>query len=137
MKNKSAKRDGKISVSSKNLFCEYTQIKLSDEHLKNILSHVYEKARKDSDCFKVYKYYGVFLSVFLTLFLSLLTSEFRGFLGLSGAVIATCARVLCAGCFIAWIVLSTWNTKNRNSDMNQERDDAVKEALNEVQERVK
>lgn len=107
-------------------------IRLSDEKLKAILSSTYERALKDNNQFKLYKHYGVFLSIAGTLFLSLLTSSFRNIGPIDASIILYVAIAVCiATAGLGFVLMAVAVSKKTKSDMDS-RDKAIQEMLNSI-----
>lgn len=118
-----------IDTITGSIVCTETSIKLTDEKLKGILSKTYETARKDAQKFRIYKHYGVFLSVAFSLIIPLLTSEFQSFGVISADVISVFCWVIFAISLVSGVVLVIIYASNAATNETSERDEAVESML--------
>ena len=121
-----------IGVDSENIVCVESKINLSDAKMVNILKDTYEFARKDARKFKIYKHYGIFFSIAFSLLVSLLTSQFLPLGQIAGTTLKIIFGVVCAVCFIIGFTLLIICVNKKESNVNQERDNAVKEIMNNL-----
>lgn len=121
-----------IDIVSENVVCFVTNIHLTDAKLKNTLSDTYEIARKDARKFKIYRYFGVPLSISATLFTSLLTSDFKSFSFVKGSVLEVIAWVVCAICFLVGIVFALICAACKDNDEKDERDEAISKVMSNI-----
>lgn len=120
----------KIIDTSKNpIVVEETPIHLTDEKLRNVLSHTYERAQEDMNIPKLRKHYGSFLSIAGTLFLTLLTSNFKTIGIFSADLVNGIASVLCFLCAVFGFALLGMNVSDRMKQSSMERDKAVDEMI--------
>ena len=128
-------RNNAIVTSANRIICRETPIQLTDEKMKNTLSQIYEKARKDADKFKLYKYYNVFLSIGSTLLLTLLTADFKTIGKLKGTTITKYGWIAVGLCFLAGIILAIVNVSCHHDKENDERDKAIQNAMSDLIQR--
>ena len=120
----------KIIDTSKNpIVVEETPIHLTDEKLRNVLSHTYERAQEDMNIPKLRKHYGSFLSIAGTLFLTLLTSNFKTIGILSAELVNGIAIALCFLFAVFGFILLGMNVSDRMKHSSMERDKAVDEMI--------
>ncbi len=112
-----------------NLVCKEFPINLTDEKLKSVLSKTYERARKDANKFRIYKHFGIFLSIGLTLLIALLTAEFKPLGMISGAVLQTICIILCCLTFVVGFIFLIMFAMLKDSNILDERDKAVNEIM--------
>ena len=123
-----------VITSSDSIVCKETQIKISDEKIKSLLSKVYEIARKDASRFRLYNHYPAFFSVGFTIFLTIISSEFKSIGTVSGDTVHTIAIVLCIICIALCVILAIIKGAKSNSNTNDERDAAISEVLSKLME---
>lgn len=124
-----------ITTSIPKYYLHYdNRIEVSLERLRNLMSSLYEKARQDASKIKIYSYYNVFLSVGFTLALTLLTASFNDFFFLSGSTMRTVVIVLCLACIFIGILLAIINISQKNNSLIDERDTAVKDAMETIKQ---
>lgn len=121
-----------IDSSSGDIIIQEKAIRISDEKLSSMLLKTYEQAREDAGKFKLYKYYGVFLSIAFTLFITLLTTSFNDFLGIAGEVISLIFWVVFALSLASGTVLAVICASNMRNNQNSERDMAIEKVLNNI-----
>ena len=102
-------------------------IYLSDEKLRAMLARSYERAQEDEETFKLYKFYGVFLSIAGTLFLTLLTASFSPIGNLSAKDLTTLAWIVCIICAVLGFILMGIFVSTRKKSNTKTRDHAVNE----------
>lgn len=102
-------------------------IYLSDEKLRGMLARSYERAQEDEETFKLYKFYGVFLSIAGTLFLTLLTASFSPIGNLSAKELTIFAWVVCIVCAVLGFILMGVFVSSKKKRDTRTRDDAVDE----------
>ena len=130
MKRKMAKSNKKnIDTITGSIVCTETNIKLTDEKLRGILSKTYETARKDAQKFRIYNHYGVFLSVAFSLIIPLLTSEFQSFGVISADNLSVFCWVVFAISLVSGVVLVIIYASNAATNETSERDKAVESML--------
>lgn len=133
MANKRKKRQSNsITTSADRIICSETTIQLTDEKLKNLLSRIYEKARRDAIRLKVYRYYDVLFSVAFTLVMSLLTANFKSIMNIKADVITRIAQISAAICFVLGLAFCLISVTKRHESETKERDSAVDERLSEI-----
>ena len=124
-----------IDIVSENVVCYVTNIQLTDDKLKNTLSDTYEIARKDARKFKIYKFYGVPLSISVTLFISLLTSDFKSFSFIKGDTLETIGWIVCSFCFAVGTIFALLYVSFKDNNENDERDVAISKVMKNIMNR--
>lgn len=132
--NKASKKStnqSSIVQSDSEIIMQEMSITLTDEKMKGILMHTYERAVKDVSKWHFYKLYGSFLSIGGTLLLTILTSSFNDILMLKAetikniSVAATIAFLL-----TGFICLAISVNQKKKNDMDA-RDRAIEEVFKE------
>jgi len=114
-----------IDSSDPGIVVKETTIHLSDEKLRSLLSRTYECAQEDKGVFRLYKAYGVFLSIAGTLFLSLMTSTFNAIGNVSEETVTVIVWFLCIGCALMGFILMGVAVSDKMKNDTQLRDKAV------------
>lgn len=103
---------------------------LSDERLKNILSHTYEHGRSDAQKFHFCDHWGTCFSITFTASIPLWTADFRDFWKIPGNLLRDLVFLLFLGSLLVGIVFFILSLFNKNKeDANKERDTAVEKAI--------
>ena len=120
-----------IDSSDSGIVLKETNISVSDEKLKNLLSKAYEKAELNSLKFRFYNLYGVSFSIAGTLLLSLLTSSFNSIGSLNGYKVELIAIIICILSFIFGVVCLFCKSSFKAKNFTTESDEAVGEILSQ------
>lgn len=118
-----------IDTSSSSLVCTEQAIQISDEKLKSVLCKTYETARTDANKFKIYKHFGIFLSIGFTLLITLLTSEFGALGTISGSTLRIICIVVCIISFIIGVAFIILFAIFKGSNVFIDRDKAINEIM--------
>ncbi len=118
-----------IKQSSQGIVLEETPVTLSDEKLKGILLHTYEKAIANTTKWKYYKLYSVLLSIAGTLFFSLFTSKFNGIGQISAETVKTIVIVLCIITAVTGFIFLGISVNVKKKSDTEERDNAINEMI--------
>lgn len=118
-----------IDTSSSSLVCTEQAIQISDEKLKSVLCKTYETARTDANKFKIYKHFGIFLSIGFTLLITLLTSEFGALGTISGSTLRIICIVVCIISFIIGVAFIILFAILKGSNVFKDRDKAINEIM--------
>ena len=106
-------------------------ITLTDEKMKGILLHTYERASKEANKWHFYKLYSTFLSIGGTLLVALFTSSFNDILMLKAETIKNITVFLMIAFLLAgFICLGISVNQKKKSDMDM-RDKAIEEVFKE------
>ncbi len=124
-----------IKTTNDGIFIIDATFVLSDEKLKNVLSHIYEKGRSDAQKSHYYDHWLTCFSFAFTSAIPLLTAEFHDFWEIPGKLSKGLVLLLSGGALlmgIAFLGISLFSlffgNKNKD-DANQERDKAVTDAI--------
>lgn len=118
-----------IDSADPGIVIKETTVQLSDEKLRNLLSHVYEKAQMNASAIKLYKFYDIYLSIAVTLLISLLTSSFRPIGVISAENITLIAWFFCILFALASLISLLYMVNKKPHNDTSERDSAVEEEL--------
>ena len=121
-----------IDIVSENVVCFVTNIHLTDARLKNTLSDIYETARKDARKFKIYRFFGVPLSVSSTLFVTLLTADFKTFSFVDGTTLETIGWWIASVCLVIGVVLALMCATCKDNKEKDERDAAISKVMSVI-----
>ncbi len=121
-----------IDTSLGDIVIQEKPIRVTDEKLSNMLAKTYEQARKDACKFKIYKHYGVFLSIAGTLFVTLITATCHDFLGIKSEIITAIFWGIFSISLLTGIVLAMLCASFKRNSENDERDLAVEKILNSI-----
>ena len=125
----SPKKKSRIKLSGKPVIVSDTQIQLSDQKLRSLLSAMYEKGENDARRFSPWKSYAPCFSVALTLLIALLTSEFHPVFGFSSETVTAVAFFLLSVSALLGFVFLLYGFQVRNSDLTEKRDKAIEETM--------
>ena len=116
-----------INSSDPGMVVKETTVHLSDEKLRSVLLHTYERAQKDMSNIKFRNFYGVFLSIAGTLLLSLLTSTFGSIGTLSASIVTIIAWAIFIVSAILGFILLGISVVGKSNNNTSERDVAIDE----------
>lgn len=114
----------------KGIVAKETQVKLSDEKLKSMLSKVYERAVGDMGKKRIRKMHSPLLAISGTLLVALLTSDFRSIGGIDGGIVTIFAWVLCFVCCAAGVIMLAYSAARGTTIDLSARDEAVEDVFN-------
>ena len=118
-----------IDSTDPGIVIKETTVQLSDEKLKNLLSHIYEISQEKTSAIKFYKFYGVFLSIAGTLFLTLLTSSFKQIGPFGADVVTKIAWCICIASAVLGFILLCFAVNQKLHYNCSERDETVEKEL--------
>ena len=121
------------------IFCRDLKISLSNEKLKSMLLHIYERGRSDAQKTNIYEHWLACFSFAFTSSIPLWTADFHDFWEIPGKLLRGFVMGLSVGSFLLGVAfLGFYMLFNRNkNDEHQERDQAVKEAIQKLKLQAK
>ena len=137
--NKAQKPIPNIGLNEE-IYCRDLKLKLSDDKLRNVLLHIYEKGRSDAQKSHIYDHWLACFSFAFTSSIPLWTADFHDFWEIPANISKGVVMCLSLGSFVIGVLFSVLslisNGKNK-TDANQERDKAVEEAIQKLKLQAK
>ncbi len=120
-----------IDVDDEGIVAKETQVRLSDEKLRGMLSKIYERALGDLGRMALRKLYGVLLTVFGTLLVALMTSDFHALGKLGAEQVTLIAWVICVASGVVGLGVLIYSAAKKSALDLKARDKAVEDIFSE------